>query len=594
MGQRLSPFDAEVGTTQGRLTPAGWPTPPDGTHALVLGSDVVGRRYSLVAGDYVEASQTADFVATLVRFATRIRPPADAQAGISWALSLLVDEVAKLTVPFAPGDAQRTRYDLAALTPGLTSGSHRVTFRLTLSAAPTSPCEVELPGVYIDRVLQDTATTRLRLINRSPEPNETERPRTSPIELTIVDTGANGVDLSATSVRIDGVAAFLGGAVQPGFAGGATATAGGYTLSLTPSSPLGSDANVVVRVISSTVGGAAQLDETYQFRTVDQTSPTVVEAVGTGASRVMVRFSEPVLEVDAGSLASALRPENYTVRLLAGAPAVTPTVVSVLAATDRSVTLVLDMPITPRATYQLIVLGVEDLHGNPIDIPGNTMTFLGFAPPRPADRDFDIYSFFPEKNHLEDDTGDLRMLTRCWQEVTDLLLSQVDVFAERVLDPDFCDAEQLDIMLADLGNPFPFAASLDELGKRRLVQTLAAIYGLKGTDPGIIKAINFFMGLTVSVTHPQMGGVPLGKAIIGSSGTDAWILGASSLREKMTFYVNFSTLLTDDQLVQARAIMRYMARAATHPVIRQPAPPPAAPDHLVLGLSRLGITWRLH
>ena len=66
----------------------------------------------------------------------------------------------------------------------------------------------------------------------------------------------------------------------------------------------------------------------------------------------------------------------------------------------------------------------------------------------------------------------------CMQEVTDLLLSDVDRFTD-VFDLERAPAPFLDLILADLGNPFPF--DLDELGKRKLAASLVRMYRQKGT-----------------------------------------------------------------------------------------------------------------
>lgn len=595
MGVRLNPFDAELGTNQGRLAPAGWSPPAEQTHAFVLGADVAGVRRKVAVGDYVEASQTADWAATLIRFSTRLRPPSAAQAGVNWIVSLWVDGARRASVSFQPGDAQRTLTDLAALTTGLGAGAHTVSLRLELEGAPENPCEVELPGVYLDQVIQDQTTDRLVIFNRLPGPGQGDVPLSSAIFFTIVDTGPDGVDLASITVKVNGVDALVpGSGFQSGFYGDISAVTGGYLVEIDSPAPLPSDVDVSVRVIASTVGGTAHYDATYAFHTIDQTPPVVQSALASSPTTVLVTFSEPVLEDDAADAGDALNATNYVLQLVSGAPAVTPEVVGATASGASAVELELDMEMTPRATYRVVVTGAEDVHGNAVAAPNNAAVFTGYAPQIPEGRDFDIWSFFPELNQLEDDSGDLRALIGCWQEVTNLLLSKIDAFVERVIDPDFCDAAQLDLMLADLGNPFAFAVGLDEQSKRRLVQTLVAIYREKGTDVGIVDAIRLFMGIEVTITQPQIGGPPLGQAIISGPSGQAWVLGAASLREKMTFNVNVPVLLTADEFAQMAAIVTYMKRAATHPVVVQPAPPPAQPNHVVLGLSQLGVNWILH
>ena len=71
----LTSWTRQLGTQQGRLKPLGW-TPTQGDYAFVLGSDSVGRRTTLYAGDYVEVAQTGDLgSSTLLRFNARTRGP---------------------------------------------------------------------------------------------------------------------------------------------------------------------------------------------------------------------------------------------------------------------------------------------------------------------------------------------------------------------------------------------------------------------------------------------------------------------------------------------------------------------------------------
>lgn len=71
----ISSWTRQLGTQQGRLQPLGW-TPTQGDYAFVLGSDSVGRRTTLQAGDYVEVTQTGNLgSSTLLRFNARTRGP---------------------------------------------------------------------------------------------------------------------------------------------------------------------------------------------------------------------------------------------------------------------------------------------------------------------------------------------------------------------------------------------------------------------------------------------------------------------------------------------------------------------------------------
>src|SRR5690606_15451591 len=121
---------------------------------------------------------------------------------------------------------------------------------------------------------------------------------------------------------------------------------------------------------------------------------------------------------------------------------------------------------------------------------------------RPEARRFDLWSMLPKHNRREDRTGDLWRFIACLQEVTDLLLAEVDRFPE-VFDLERAPEGFVDLILADLGNPFPF--DLDELGKRRLASVLVEMYRQKGTARGIINAVRFFLGVEIEAVTAYAG-----------------------------------------------------------------------------------------
>jgi phage tail-like protein len=170
----------------------------------------------------------------------------------------------------------------------------------------------------------------------------------------------------------------------------------------------------------------------------------------------------------------------------------------------------------------LTVSGITDLNENPILPPFDTTEFIGFRPARPSNRRFDLWHMLPVWNRREDVTGDLWRFISCLQEVVDLLLAEVDRF------PDIFDLERspspfLDLILQDLGNPFPF--ELDEIGKRRLASVLCEMYRQKGTAIGIKNAIRFFLGIDITaITSLGSLGLILGVSELGVD----WILGPSN------------------------------------------------------------------
>lgn len=128
----LTAWNRELGTTQGRLAPAGF-VPPEGTRAFVLGRDLPGLTHKLEVGDFVEVKQIADFGdAKLVRFRARMRPPSSVPAGVAWRASLRIDGDERASAMLTPGRT-RDRADLAANVSKL-SGNHELAFRLEVVA----------------------------------------------------------------------------------------------------------------------------------------------------------------------------------------------------------------------------------------------------------------------------------------------------------------------------------------------------------------------------------------------------------------------------------------------------------------------------
>jgi phage tail-like protein len=264
------------------------------------------------------------------------------------------------------------------------------------------------------------------------------------------------------------------------------------------------------------------------------------------------------------------------------------------------VNLTLDLDMTRGATYLLTVSGVTDLVGNVSAAPTNTTRFLGWSSSAPG-RDFSIWAWWPTADKLADTQGELQNFLACFQEVVDLLLGKIDGFLD-ILDPDTAPAAWLPSMLADVGNPFGMllaGMSADDL--RRLLHALVPIYQLKGTDAGIIQALNFFLGITATVTYEAWGGPGLGSAWLsgtvvvptgGPSGY-AFRLGASLPRELMTFYVNVPAGLDTTQTTRGLAIVQYMRRAGTRPVWRPPQPSPNPPIPLGEWTLGPGGTWVL-
>lgn len=442
---------------------------------------------------------------------------------------------------------------------------------------------VELPALYVDNVALIMSTPRLVLVNRDPSPGEAGVPVDATLALELVDTGPSGVSRGSVRVWVDGALAFEGGAVPelaPAFAGpsaSVTTTSDTLRLVLHPVTPLASLATVTVRVVAATIGGAATLDEHYAFVVEDRTAPRVVAAQALAQRSVRVAFDEPVLVPAAASF--TVTPK--------GAPAVPVTVASVVV--DGGVVLLaLDTEMTPDVAHEVVASGVTDLAGNVVLAPFDRAGFTGFRPARPPARRFDLWGMLPKHNRRDDQTGDLFRFIACLQEVTDLLLADADRW------PDIFDLERgpepfVELILRDLGNPFPF--ELDAMGKRRLASVLVEMYRQKGTAKGITNAIRFFLGIDISAITPfNADTLTLGESELGVD----WVLGPSDRFARYAFNVEVARMLSALERRQLRAIVEYLKPSHTHFVDLVEPLPPIVPDHWELGLSDLGETTDLH
>jgi phage tail-like protein len=317
----------------------------------------------------------------------------------------------------------------------------------------------------------------------------------------------------------------------------------------------------------------------------DVTGPRVVGAQARELARVRVSFDRPVKQADAAASDDALNPARY-VLTRASAPAVDVSVVAVEPVTSSAVDLLTDIPLTPAAVYRLEASGLVDVSGNVLAAPDNAAAFTGFIPPRSASRVFDLYRFLPEMNRREDVTGDLQRFIACLQEVTDLILHDVDRFTD-IVDPDIASDPFLDLMLPELGNPFP--VDLSAVDKRRLLNVLVAMYREKGTERGIINAIRFFLQLEVTITAYTAEALILGESLLGVD----WVLGPSTAFAAYGFAVVVPQILDAEGHRRLQQIVDYMKPAHTHARIVEPVVPEVI-EHVELGISELDATWELH
>ncbi len=585
-----------LGTTQGRIAPVG-ARPPSGTYVFVLGSDVPGQRYRFLNGDKVTVEQTADATGQkLLRFWATIRGPETMPGDAKWTLEWGVGVDVHGSRVVEPGRTTLINEDSVVNLTSL-AGDHTVFFRLVFSSsfvpagASTVAEECELPGVYLDAMVLDSAPAALVVTSRRPEPLEEAVPKGTNIELLLVSTTAGPtISVPSTQVYVGGVLAFSAGVFQAGFdgpgsvAGAVTGPSAMYRIVIDPTTDFVSEAVVDVRVVSLTsIGGA--LDATYSFTIQDLTAPRVVSATAPTHTTVRVVFDEAMMRSDAAATSDALHAANYVLTPL-DAPAVTPLVTSVREVTSTVFELTLNTRASFGRRYRLTVVDAEDDVGNVVEVPFNTADFTAPECAKPANRDFDLFRMLPEMNRREDN-GDLLKFTLCLQEVVDLILCETDRFAD-FLDPDSTTIEGVRAMLADLGNPFTF--DLSEAEERKLVRLLVPLYKQKGTDPGIRNAVRLFLGFDVTLT-PYLGeGLSLGESELGVD----WVLGPSTSFMKYAFDVNVALGLTEEQRKRLISIVVYMKPSHTHLVSVVEPVIPGSVDHLELGMSELGDNWELH
>lgn len=451
--------------------------------------------------------------------------------------------------------------------------------------------DLELPAVYVDAVETAGSAVRLILINVQPTPDDQDVPRSSEVLIGfgIYDTADSDPDQANTNVTINGEAAVVAGVIQPAFAGpsaGITSGTGLLNILLQPIALYASQQLVTVHVTSRTVDGEATLDESYSFRIEDLTTPQLVAAQATGLRTVRVEFNEAVKQLSAGASDDALNPANWIVLPLEY-PAVTPVVLSVASVSSSIVDVTVAVELSFGKLHQVQATGVKDVHGNAIAPPNNAVSFMSVRPQSPLGRSFDLWSMLPRKNRREDETGDLRRFILCLQDVVDLLLWEIDRFAE-ILDPDFAEEQYLDAMLLDLGNPFKF--ELSEIDKRRLLRVLVPLYRQKGTARGVANAVRFFLGIEATCLPWNADIWELGVSELG----DDTLLGPSGSWALYAFDVSTNLVLTDEIRTRLRILVNYMKPAHTHFVNIVEPIPPSLPDHWELGVSLLGTETDLH
>lgn len=588
----LTPFSVAPGEQQGRIKPSGW-VAPSGEYVLALGADKPGYFAILNAGDRVAWSQ--DNVGLNAPSVLRMRchtraASAPLPVGTEWIVTFIFDGNELLRFPV---DRTRNIDDVVLNIGQWGTTNTTLEIGLTLSGSGTW-LEVELPAFYLDAIIADVAPPEpMYLANRFPGPGEASVLASSTIKFDVASPlNIDGIDLARTKVWVNDQLAFDQGVFVAPFNGPGSSVDGsidnstGARFSIVPMNPFASMSTVKVRVMSfDNTNPSDVLDESYVFTIEDLTAPTIVAAMAVETTRVRVSFSEPVKMTNPDALDDTLNPANYIITRKS-TPAVDVIVLAIEAFSASAVELITDIDLSPGATYELAVSSIEDLVGNPIITP-STVLFTAFVPSRPALRSFDLWRMIPQIARERDQTEDLRKFISCLQEVTDLLLYDIDRFTQ-IFDPDIAPEWALDLMLEGLGNPFPF--TLSEIDKRRLLRVLVKMYRLKGTAVGIIDVVRFFLGIDITITTYSGEALVLGESELGID----WILGPSDAWSIYAFEIVAPFALTDEQRKRIVFIAEFMKPAHTHLArIVEPEVPDVI-DHLELGLSELGVTWDLH
>ena len=120
---------------------------------------------------------------------------------------------------------------------------------------------------------------------------------------------------------------------------------------------------------------------------------------------------------------------------------------------------------------------------------------------------------------------------------------------------------------------------------------LVSLYREKGTAQGIRDAIRFFLGIEVDSIDSFHGTtLILGESALGVD----WELGPDKRFDLYAFDVTVGRALSDTERRRIRFLVDYLKPAHTHFIDLIEPVPPEVIDHLELGLSELGVNWRLH
>ena len=179
------------------------------------------------------------------------------------------------------------------------------------------------------------------------------------------------------------------------------------------------------------------------------------------------------------------------------------------------------------------------------------------------DRNFRMRQLMPPRVIAEDEGRADGWLTKVLDALDPFVkeaIERIDCFPS-IIDPLSCPSHMLDHLLYHLGNPFLIVQGFADIEKRRLALALFAIYGLKGTDVGIIGAIRLIFGINVTdIVAANIQGWMLDFSDLDID----TILQGGSAYERRSFEVMVDTTLSDRQRAQMTEVIKYMKAANTH------------------------------
>lgn len=430
---------------------------------------------------------------------------------------------------------------------------------------------MQLPSVQLDTIVESSETPAVA--NRNPEPGEVQVPSVGPVVF-------DYFEVLPLDVRINGELASTGTVLSAGWSGTIVSIVGGSRFTLFPNVPFESGSLVTVELFDPA------LLTSWSFVSYDVSAPLLNTVLAINATQIRVVFSEVVL-MGALEIGDALNPDSYIIERVSK-PAATPVVIAVDQVSDREVVLTTTFELSFGAAYMLVVSDVADEFGNVFSAPDNAVAFSAWLPPYPAGRRWLMHDLVPRFTLAEDLTGELLLFLGCLQDTNNILLHSIDAWSD-ILDPDLAPEVAIDAMLVDLGNPFSF--ELDLITKRRLVKTLIPMFRLKGTVPGIINAVRFFLGIEVSIETFTGRGWRIGRDQISAYNQIApqpAIIGPGR-HAIYCFRIHSPLVLTPVQKARVLTIGQYMKGAPEHLIgLRDAAPIVGLPLYWTVGITETG------